>query len=34
MTRWPYWETVTDQSQGVELPTIHTDFPGGRNGSH
>ena len=27
MTRWPHRETVTDQSQGVELPTIHTVVP-------
>ena len=27
MTRWPHRETVTDQSQGVELPTIHPVVP-------
>ena len=27
MTRWPHRETVTDQSQGVELPTIHMVVP-------
>jgi FixJ family two-component response regulator len=27
MTRWPHRETVTDQSHGVELPTIHTIVP-------
>ena len=24
MTQWPHRETVTDQSQGVELPTLGT----------
>jgi hypothetical protein len=24
MTQWPHRETVTDQSQGVELPTPDT----------
>ncbi len=27
MTRWPYRESVTDQSQGMELPTIHPVVP-------
>jgi len=27
MTRWPYRESVTDQSQGMKLPTIHPLMP-------